>query len=139
MEYVLIFIVCLILISFPIIYGKYRCDHPEFKDPFQTKLNIGDLDGWSVIHILEFTLLGYLFPTKFILLMVLGIIWESFEFYYSFHKPTFLKGFGHCITSDTQNKENKNNPIWWYGKVSDVVCNFIGIILGMYIRNNLKL
>tara|TARA_X000000950_G_scaffold248931_1_gene308411 strand:- start:20094 stop:20285 length:192 start_codon:yes stop_codon:yes gene_type:complete len=60
--------------------------------------------------------------------MGIGIIWELFEFYYQYFKPTFLQGYGHCNISDD------NNKIWWYGKISDLFCNAFGFFIGSNLR-----
>ena len=62
--------------------------------------------------------------------MFFGVLWELFEFYYGYFKPQFLKGWGHCISTDN----NDSGGLWWYGKISDLICNFTGFICGMYLR-----
>ena len=127
-----IIILCLIFLTICLLYGKYRCNNVDFEDPFQYKIGIGDLDGWSMIHIGEYIVLGYLFPDYFYFIMLIGLLWEMFEFYYEFYKPNWLEGNGHCVTTDNDDR------LWWYGKVSDIFCNILGFIVGMHIKNKYK-
>ena len=106
-------------------YGKYRCDHKEFKDPLETNIILG-LDGWSATHFFFFMLMGYLFPKTFFLSMSIGALWELFEHYYGKERPGWLGGYGDCNDLATD-KESGN---WWYGKWSDLLCNSFGFLVG---------
>lgn len=127
-----ILIWCTICVIIIFLYGKYRCDNPDYNDILLTKLNIGDLDGWSISHFTFFFILGYLYPQKIKLTVFLGILWEIFEYLYDNYKPTFLDGFGHCVTTDPK----KKNVIWWYGKISDIFVNYSGFVIGSYLKTN---
>ena len=105
-------------------YGNFLCNNKDFKDPLLYKLGILDLDGWSIIHILQFMLLGFLFPKYFNVAISLGIVWELFEFYLQYNKPNWLKDYGNC-----------KNDIWWHGKLSDIFCNILGFYLGLKLKN----
>ena len=50
-EFIMYFILDLLIIF---IYGSYRCKNPNYKDILETKIYIGDLDGWSISHLLFF-------------------------------------------------------------------------------------
>ena len=118
------FVVCAILIF---IYGNYRCDNPDFKDPLQTKLGIGDLDGWSLSHLLFFMFIGYHFKGKYLIVaFLLGILWELFEHYYGEERPGWLGG-------DCDMRTDRLDGRWWYGKWSDIVMNTIGLLSGHYL------
>ena len=112
-----------VLFIFP--YGKYRCNHKEFKDPLETQLFLG-LDGWSAAHFFFFMLIGYLFPKTFTISLIIGICWELFEHLYGKHRPGWLGGYGDCM--DLASDRDTGN--WWYGKWTDIVCNSAGFILG---------
>lgn len=127
-----IFIIFIITVFLICIYGKYRCSHPEYKDILMTKFNFLDLDGWSATHFILFFILGYIYPTKIWLCISLGILWELFEQLYGKKRPGFLGGFGDCITTDP----NVKNGAWWYGKLSDIVVNYVGFIIGSYVKTN---
>ena len=120
------FVVCAVLIF---MYGNYRCDNPDFKDPLQTKLGIGDLDGWSLSHLLFFMFIGYHFKGKYLIAaFLLGVLWELFEHYYGEERPGWLGGYGDC---DMQT--DRLDGSWWYGKWSDIVINLIGLVLGSHL------
>ncbi len=78
----------LIAIALIMIYGKYRCDHKDFKDPLETKLILG-LDGWSMTHVTFFGILGYMYPEYFWYALFWGIIWELFEHFYGIYGEKF--------------------------------------------------
>lgn len=122
--YFLLFFVCVISIF---LYGRYRCiNNIKNKDPLTNNLiNKTDLTSWSFSHIFFYMLIGYLYPNTLVLTMCLGGLWELFEFYVGYYKPIDLENLGFCFT--------KQNSIWWYGKLSDLIMNFIGFVMGMYI------
>jgi len=93
-------------------------------------LNIGDLDGWSVSHLLFFMMIGYLYPNQLYLAFVLGVCWELFESLYGEKRPRFLGGFGDCATTDP----NVQYGPWWYGRMSDIVMNLMGLLIGASIK-----
>jgi hypothetical protein len=112
-----------------LLYGKYRCMHPEFEDPLQNQSGFWDIDGWSAIHIAQFTFLGFLFPAYFIFIMGIGLAWEGMEFLYESRKLQFFQGFGHCVSTD-----QSPDKVWWYGKVSDIFSNLLGFGIGYFLR-----
>ena len=122
------FVVCVMCIF---VYGRYRCNHPEYTDILETKLVVNqplglDLDGWSMSHFLFFTLIGYTFPTKNFLLcaFLLGCGWEIFENTAGKDRPSWLGGYGDCEW------ENTDQGNWWYGKISDPIINMAGLYCG---------
>jgi len=120
------FVVCAVLIF---MYGNYRCENPDFKDPLQTKLGIGDLDGWSLSHLLFFMFIGYHFKGEYLIAaFFIGVLWELFEHYYGEERPGWLGGYGDC---DMRTDPLEGN--WWYGKWSDIVMNLIGLVLGSHL------
>ena len=120
------FVVCAVLIF---MYGNYRCDNPDFKDPLETRLGIGELDGWSLSHLLFFMFIGYHFKGKYLIAaFLLGVLWELFEHYYGEERPGWLGGYGVCdMLTD------RLDGSWWYGKWSDIVINLIGLVLGSHL------
>jgi hypothetical protein len=124
------FIVLLLPGIFIFPYGKYRCDHPAYKDPLETPLFLG-LDGWSATHFFFFMLLGYLFPQTFFWSMSVGVAWELFEHFYGTERPGWLGGYGDCNDLATDRTEGN----WWYGKWTDIACNAAGFTLGWGLRS----
>jgi hypothetical protein len=115
---------------FIFIYGKYRCDHKEFKDPLETQIILG-LDGWSVSHATLFMFIGYFYPQSFLMSMSIGALWEGFEHLSGKNRPGWLGGYGGCNNLATD-KETGN---WWYGKWTDLLCNAGGFFMGMGLRS----
>jgi hypothetical protein len=64
------------------------------------------LSGWAASHFLFFMLLGTLYPDCFIPAMLLGSLWEVFEFWWAFGNP------------------------WWFANVDDIVVDAIGFLTG---------
>lgn len=123
------FIICVVLIF---IYGSYRCDNPDFKDPLQTKLRLFDLDGWSLSHFLFFMLIGYNYGGQYLVAaFILGVLWEGFEHYYGEKRPGWLGGYGDCNNMRTDPLEGN----WWYGKYTDIIMNALGLLIGYYLQN----
>ena len=119
-------------------YGSYRCDNPDYKDILENKIGIFDLDGWSISHLLFFTLIGYLFPHKnyILLAFIFGILWELFEHFYGKNRPGWLGGYGDC---DKKLKSDKNEDgNWWYGKPTDILMNALGLIIGFHLWKHNK-
>lgn len=104
--------------------------NPDYHDPLMNKLGVGDLDGWSIAHLLFFMVLGYMYPDTFLISMGLGVGWEAFEHFLGKQRPGYLGGFGDCITTDPALEEGP----WWFGRVSDIGMNALGFLLGAYLR-----
>lgn len=134
-RYFLLYIICISVIG---LYGKYRCDHiKDHKDVLEFELFKGSgkygIDGWSISHFSFNVMMGYLYPKAIVPSMVLGGIWELIETYVGIYKPEMIKGFGFCDTKQLDDEPK----VWWYGKKSDLVINFIGFMAGKTLRDNL--
>ena len=125
LKYHIPFVVSLVAIM---VYGKYRCSRPDYKDPLETSIT-KDFDGWSVTHFLLHMYVGYSYPNSFFLATFIGILWELFEHYYGKNRPGWLGGYGDC---EMQTDKEEGN--WWYGKYSDIVANMAGFFVGRQIR-----
>lgn len=128
-NYYKVLLVCFIVFLIICLYGNYRCMNPEYHDPLMRKLGVGDLDGWSIAHLIFFMVLGYMYPDTFLVAMGLGVGWEAFEHFLGKQRPGFLGGFGDCITTDPA----LEGP-WWFGRLSDIGMNMFGFLLGAYFR-----
>ena len=114
--------------------GYIRCKYGTKTDILMTKLNICDLDGWSLTHFGLFTYVGYRFPSRIIEAMSLGIGWELWEQWCGDTRPSWMGGFGDCDLSTDQIDDTHKD--WWFGRYSDIIINLCGFLLGQYIRNN---
>ena len=117
-------------------YGYYRCrfikkhkDVLEFS-LFKNSKKYG-LDGWVLSHYLFNVMIGFLYPYALRLSVLLGSLWELFEWFVGTYKPEILRGIGYC---DSPSGVKKNNKVWWYGKWQDIVANTLGFLTGKFIR-----
>ncbi len=108
-------------------YGKFRCNHPNYKDPLETRIT-EDFDGWSLTHFFLFMYVGHIRPDTFFFATLIGILWELFEHYYGEKRPGWLGGYGDC-----EMRTDRQNDNWWYGKYSDIVANSLGFFIGSQI------
>lgn len=123
-------IIIVILVMGIFMYGKYRCDnYQKYKDPFLSQLGIWDIDGWSLLHFIVFVVGGFLYPNMWWFLTLGGVGWEIFETYYDNFKPAILKGYGECGIND-----GSPHSKWWFGRMSDIMVNTLGVIVGVYLR-----
>lgn len=82
-------------------------------DPLQKAIAPG-VDGWSVTHVLLFTILGYLYPSNILLFFFLGVLWELAEWVIG------------IVRSDITHKEET----YWINRTSDLIANGVGLLLG---------
>ena len=110
-------------------YSRIELLEPESKFNYilkKYKLYDYGVDIWSFIHYVFYLLIGYLYPNSLIITMLLGLLWELSEFYIGEKKPSLLKNIGFCTTDGKER-------VWWYGKTSDLLFNFLGFITGKYL------
>ena len=130
--------ICVILsILILILYGKYRCKYiNSHKDILEGELfknsNKFGLDGWSVSHFIAHMIAGIVYPTTFIFTQLGGFVWELFETYVGIYKPKWVMGIGFC--KHRTSSEHNKYKVWWYGKVSDIIVNITGFIVGVFIH-----
>lgn len=68
-------------------------------------------DFWALTHFALYLVLGYLFPKHLGVLFLIGIGYELFE--------AFLGA-----------SMNIGKESWWYGRISDIVFNTLGMLIG---------
>lgn len=127
-----------------LIYGSYRCRHPEYKDVLLRGSDICPwCDGWSFSHFTLFFLMTYLSPDSYVVFFFLGLIWEIFEYLVyttsKSHNHTGILKYvdrlvelSRCKSADQLQSKNHH---WIYYRWSDLVLNTLGIILGHYVSN----
>ena len=113
------------------IYGHIRCK-VGFRDPLSIKLNLGDLDIWSLTHLGLFAMVGYMFPGAVlgIVAFACGVMWEITEHFFGKSRAK-IRVWGHCPAAEFQN----DNTSWWFGQYSDIIVNGMGLLLGNVMRN----
>ena len=118
-----VLIISLSVCAIIVIYGKIRCA-VGLKDPLTTSLYENQknfTDGWAFSHFMFFFILTALYPSHFLLIQLLGLIWEVAEFISENH-PFYLT---EC-KNDTGDK-------WWYGRWEDIIVNLLGGLFGLAI------
>lgn len=127
-QYSTILGICFVCAFTIIVYGTIRCKSPSFRDPltksfFPAPWN-NFFDGWGIAHFLFYGLLGYLFPSRWIFITLLGIVWELIEMTFKEH-PFYLSK---CAAYATTDKPGG----WWYGRWEDIIMNTAGMLTGIY-------
>ena len=127
-----IYHIIILCIAFIFLYGMLVRKYFK-KDILELKFGkcVG-CDYWAVTHFLFFVLLGYLWPKSLAELAILGVLWEFIESYLGTRK---LKLFGRRIqligaTDDKGNVVEEKEEQWWYGRVSDIAFNTVGLVIG---------
>ena len=118
--------------------------------------------GFQYGHLFFFTVLGFLYPKQFKTWIIIGILWEFFEYWLS-SRPDLVRSFGGCLTSHEGKDEG---PLWlrnvyggkpkhenvidrmfgiknstehtWHYSVGENLTNVVGFIIGSYIRNKIS-
>ena len=117
-------------------YGWYRCSHiKEHKDILEFSLIKNSkkygVDGWLLSHYLFFVMMGFIYPNTLRISVIMGLVWELFEWYCGVYKPKCLEGIGFCKSPSGAKQRGK---VWWYWKWQDPIANTLGFITGKYIR-----
>lgn len=125
-----IIIACVVLIF---LYGMLVRNYFK-KDILELKFgNCTGCDYWAVTHFLFFVLLGYIWPNLLVELVIIGVLWEFVETFLGTRK---LKLFGRRVQLIGSTDENGNviedqsKDQWWYGRVSDIAFNTVGLVIG---------
>ena len=144
-RYLEIFTLMIYVSTIIIIYSHIRCNYKYLKDPLSTfPLGGKDssfseiLDGWSLSHFLFFLILGYFYKEYIFFIVLMGILWESFEYVTSnsginIYILSWFRGLSKC---NALSEENKNGH-WMYAKVSDIFVNVLGLYVG-YVLSKIK-
>lgn len=95
-------------------------------DPLQLlKIKYTDIDGWSITHFLfNLFLIQKCKPNKKVLIYIIiwGIIWEILEQIY-----------GYMVNKTVIFLTGRDDGVWWYGKISDIIINIFGNLLGFFL------
>lgn len=116
--------ILLLVLLFIIVYGYVIKEYFKI-DILENKF--ADCEGcdlWALLHFTMYLILAYNFPSHYILLFLIGVGYEFFEYYVGTTDNSF-KYLGPMSTDGNQS--------WWYGRFSDIVFNTLGIMSGMYL------
>lgn len=130
MSHILIFIIGVI-----VIYGFYVrwrvAQTNDFDNSDILMKKFADCEGcdlWAVSHLFLYMVLGYMFPDHLFLLMTLGLIWEFVEQFLGTLKLDFM-GYGK-MAEVLGAVDKSGESVWWFGRVSDIAFNMVGLITG---------
>ena len=118
------FIILLVIL----LYGWLRCNNNLYD--FLNIQITSTINCWVITHFIFYTFIGYYFPKTFFISLLIGILWEIFEYclgkYANKNKVLVLLGDCNLDTS------------WWYAKYEDIIANTLGFLLGKYIALHWK-
>lgn len=149
----MILISILFLVWFLAYAQSCPCDTPT-KTCYRTEFY-----GFQYGHLFFFTLLGILYPNKFRFWMLIGALWELFEYWLS-SRPDIIQKFGGCLSSSKE-----ETPLWlrrvyadrlkyenfidtyfgihnsqkhtWHYSIGENFTNALGFMIGMYLKRTI--
>lgn len=132
---IVILVVIASLIVLRYVYLLKTNEHSERKLIHNDVMNriVIDLSGqrlswWRISHFLMYFILGFLFPKCWLFLVIVGFLWEVFEFtiqYFAYqnNRTTYRQqSAAPAIDYDT---------VWWTGSFQDIVYNLLGLFAGV--------
>lgn len=131
--------ILVIFITYYIVRGL-QCPCPYSSDNFCYRF---EFYGLQINHLIFYIIIGYLFPQYFFTWQMLGLMWELFELLPTYYPDTFLPYIGGCIQMDKRDKFYVNiidtllprsKEHFWHPKLSDILLNIIGFMIGYYVR-----
>ncbi len=121
--------IVILIIIYAIILHYFRLN-----DPLLFRANIDYLshylNGWCLTHFLAFTYIGYQYPKCFEEAMLLGIIWEVFEFTLGEVIPIINPKLAGSIYPEFAS--------FYYGRYEDIIMNFLGFMVGKFIYETMN-
>jgi hypothetical protein len=99
---------------------------------------ISGFDGWAVIHIMFYFIMGFVYPDQHMTILVIGIAWEFIETYFGQREFIIKSRKFKMSTSHGENETDPSSEIFWYGRITDVVYNTIGYVSGCWLYNKIK-
>ena len=115
------FTVAVLLHIYKVIICKFNIN--DFISINKTKSLI--FNGWTISHLILNAIVGYIFPNEIYISIILGIIWEIYEYIYSLNFPILINLYKH-ICKNSPEKIILYNPY-------DFIINIIGILIGKYL------
>lgn len=126
------FIIFLMIVYTVIIISIYGMegvnDHDFLNQVYLYNVPIIDnFGGWSLAHFITFYIAGLLFPQQWILVFILGVAWEFFEFVIGLSLEGILGK-----SKYTGNRRSLYGTKWVTGNISDIWVNSVGLFLGYW-------
>jgi hypothetical protein len=114
--------ILLLVLLFIIVYGYVIKEYFKIDILEKKFAECEGCDLWALTHFTLYLILGYNFPSYYLLFFLIGVGYEFFEYYVGVSDNSF-KYLGPMSSDGTQS--------WWYGRVSDIIFNTLGLISGM--------
>lgn len=109
---------------------RYYYDNKEYFDiDFLSfnKQNSQIFNGWALSHLILYTILGYYYPDEYLFIFIVGLLWEIYEFSYSYLD----------ICKYIYRKLLKTDKMYIVGNIYDPLINITGYLLGCYLSKNI--
>ena len=121
------------------IYSRMCCPCPPNNTNIHNEL---EWHGWSLSHVFLYAGAGFLFPIyMFWEAQLIGILFEILQYIFMlpYWRDTVLHYIGGCYmgNSNVHWLDHITGPHshyhWWHTKITDVICNVIGWLVGLAI------
>lgn len=146
---IVILVVIASLIVLRYVYLLKTNEHSERKLIHNDVMNriVIDLSGqrlswWRISHFLMYFVLGFLFPQCWLFLVIVGFLWEVFEFTIQYF------AYQNRRTVDNQNRQSYRqqtaspaidyDTVWWTGSFQDIVYNLLGLFVGVMLARIIR-
>lgn len=109
---------------------RYYYDNKEYFDiDFLSfnKQNSQIFNGWALSHLVLYTILGYYYPNEYLFVFIVGLLWEIYEFSYSYLN----------ICKYIYRTLLKTDKMYIVGNIYDPLINMVGYLFGCYLSKNI--
>ncbi len=89
------------------------------------------IDLFHINHFLLYFIIGLYYPNKYLMILIISLVWEVFEYILTKNKTLYNITKNFWIFPEKYWNENI------YNKIIDLICNFIGYYVGSN-SNNLR-
>ena len=145
--------ICIFAVVFIMWYARFRCQNQGYVDILNKRPKLAFIknkkirnalqnifNGWAFTHIALFTIITYIKPDKYILFIILGIIWEIIE--WIFRNILLANQFILYLSGADKHYNCKNKLVssepYWYSQYEDIISNCIGIWFGYLLSSHFK-
>lgn len=83
------------------------------------------VDGWGLSHLLLYGIMTFIYPNQWHFIFLIGVVWEIIEIILSYIPifKCYLLNYGRGQVTE-----------WWYARFEDIIMNWLGIIIGYYLK-----
>jgi hypothetical protein len=84
-------------------------------------------NGWTLSHLICYIIIGYYYPNEYYYIFIIGILWELYEFSYSYLD----------ICKNIYRLLLKTDKMYIVGNIYDPLINLLGYFIGCYLSKNI--